>query len=234
MWVLLLIACGSTPTATPPSLPVAMPAARSPVDTKALDVAGRRQLDKGDVDDARRTFLKALAANPGDAQAHLGLAVAMARLRQQGRGCASGARLGAILDHLDQASTLDGHTLDAMATDPDLAPVRATLRYAVIAGAHPSNSGDLTRVLPGETFYEPTGDRKLHFAAAGAATIRTRRVDAGGRASLTEQPARWSVDDGVIVLVDGPLVTHLQATVEGGLRDGERLAWSDLPRECEP
>jgi tetratricopeptide (TPR) repeat protein len=210
-----------------------------------LNTEGYRLYRAGKYPQALEYFRRAVAADPGYALAHYNLACTLGVLRKAGGEtiCTYDAVKPAILDHLEAAVRLDPETLMKMTTDPDLDPIRDTLRYLRLVGVVPDNEQDVRTILvtvswfgPAPGAFGPTSG--IRFAADGSLVLWTLDTT-GDEVKRVEYRGSWSVAaNRITIVLDEPLGDDTEffgTMLPGGTVDVPGLPgpFTDDPAECE-
>lgn len=124
---------------------------------KDLNTQGYRLYQKGKFPEALAYFRRAVADDPDYALGHYNLACTLGVLRKQGPEtiCRYDAYKSVILDQIEEAVRLDLATRDKMQTDPDLDPVRDTVRYLRLVGYSPTDEQDVGPILVSVSWFGP-------------------------------------------------------------------------------
>jgi len=216
--------------------------AQSPKD---LNTQGYRLYLAGKFTDALDYFRRAVAADPNYALARYNLACTLGVLRKQGPEavCRYDAYKSVILDHLEAAIRVDPATRAKAETDPDLDPIRDTVRYLRLFGYSPTNRDDIETILAAVSWY---GAASGAFGPAAAIDFReddtltlTMLDTAGDTVTHVDYSGTFTVSGGrIIIVLDRPVggITRFEGTMlPGGSLDSQGLPgpFSDDPHECE-
>lgn len=210
-----------------------------------LNTEGYRLYVAGKFPEALDYFRAAVAADPDYALARYNLACTLGVLRKQGPGavCTYDAYKSAILDQLEAAVRLDPQTRAKAETDPDLDPVRDTVRYLRLFGYFPANREDVGTFLTAVSWFGPSAGA---FGPAAALDFRTDGTIAltlldttGGDVKHTELSGTYALSAGrITIILERPVggVSRFEGMMlPGGSLDVPGLPgpFSDDPHECE-
>lgn len=268
MWFVLWMACSGTPDVEPAVEPTPEPVAEAPAevaepqpevtpeaeapvgeeapaceagatgDAQALNVAGMRCYDRGELGVAARHFRAALEKDPAHVLAHYNLACTLSLLRAKGEICPNDAYVGEILTHLRESVRLDERRRARLVADSDLESVHHTLGYLALAGKDLTRPPVLEAELPGFVLYGPSngafGHRlEVHLHADGKATWRTMNLGDDGSVSWAESTATWEASaPSRIALTHGGTTTELTVTDDGRFTPDQGDAFTDHPDDC--
>lgn len=210
-----------------------------------LNTQGYRLYRQGKYPEALEYFRRAVAADPDYALGRYNLACTLGVLRKQGPEavCRYDAFKSVILDHLEAAVRLDPDTRAKAETDPDLDPVRDTVRYLRLFGYSPGNRDDTTMILTAVTWY---GTASGAFGPAATLDFRQDGTVALTLLDTTGDEVKHASYSGtyfisgsrVTFILDRPAagVNRFEGTIlPGGSLDIPGLPgpFSDDPHECE-
>lgn len=210
-----------------------------------LNTQGYRLYLKGQFPEALGLFRRAVAADPTYTLGRYNLACTLGVLRKQGPEavCRYDAYKSAILDHLEEAVRLDPATRTKAETDPDLDPVRDTVRYLRLFGYSPTNPEDVKTFLDSVSWY---GTASGAFGPAAALDFRPDGTVALTLLDTTGDEVKRAAYSGtyfvsgnrVTFILDRPVggVSRFEgAMLPGGSLDIPGLPgpFSDDPHECE-
>jgi tetratricopeptide (TPR) repeat protein len=123
---------------------------------KQLNTEGFRLYQAGKMEEAAQKFEAAVEADPKHALAHYNLAATLGVLRKKGVFCEPDTSLKNILEHLTTAVRLDPKRLARAKEDPDLDPIRRTVKWHILQGVSPSHTEDVQKLLLGvQKWYGP-------------------------------------------------------------------------------
>ena len=202
----------------------------------ALDVEGRRLMNKQRYVQAAAAFKQAVAVDPTHGVAHYHLATALSRVRVVKRICEADAYKKTIIAELEQALLFLPGRRGQLLADPDLVAVRDTYGWQRIA----ANTGDVPAVLRAVSWFGPpegaNGPKSgLTFRANGRYEVWVKvlmdmgmRVEkSGGRYTVTGNEVRLVSD----VKQAAALVGQLGA--DGRLVFADDFGpFSDDPADC--
>jgi hypothetical protein len=210
-----------------------------------LNTEGYRLYLKGNFPGAIDYFRRAVAADPDYALSRYNLACTLGVLRKQGPEavCRYDAYKSAILDQLEEAVRLDPGTRKKAETDPDLDPVRDTVRYLRLFGYSPGNRDDIGTIFVAVSWFGPANGAfgpaaNLDFRDDGTLTLTL--LDAtGDEVKHAEYSGTYFVSGNRITFIlDRPVggVKRFEGMMlPGGTLDFPGLPgpFSDDPHECE-
>jgi tetratricopeptide (TPR) repeat protein len=210
-----------------------------------LNTEGYRLYLKGKFPKALDYFRRAVQADPDYALARYNLACTLGVLRKQGPEavCRYDAYKSVILDHLEGAVRLDPETRKKAETDPDIDPVRDTVRYLRLFGYSPGNRDDTAMILTAVAWYGAAAGAfgpaaTIDFRPDG--TLALSLLDtAGDEVKHTAYSGTYFISGSrVTFILDRPVggVSRFEGTIlPGGSLDIPGLPgpFSDNPHECE-
>ncbi len=210
-----------------------------------LNTTGYRLYTEGKFPEALDYFRRAAEADPEYALARYNLACTLGVLRKQGPEavCRYDAYKSTILDDLEAAVRLDPDTREKMQLDPDLDPVRDTVRYLRLLGYSPADPADVGVLLTSVSWYGPASGAfgpaaTVDFKQDGTLTLElldttgddVKRTEIAGTYTVTANRITIVLDDAV-----GGVKQFEGAMLPGGSLDvpGLPVPFTDDPHECE-
>ncbi len=210
-----------------------------------LNTQGYRLYLKGKFPEALAFFRRAVSADPDYALGRYNLACTLGVLRKKGQEtiCRYDAYKSSILDQLEEAVRLDPATRDKIRTDPDLDPIRDTIRYLRMLGYSSTNEQDIGPILVSVSWYgTPSGAfgpaAGIHFRQDGTVVLTLLDTTTDTITHSEFQGTFTVTASRIKITLDRPLngVTTFEGTMlPGGSLDIPGLPgpFTDDPHECE-
>lgn len=210
-----------------------------------LNTQGYRLYLKEKFPEALAYFRRAVAVDPDYALGRYNLACTLGVLRKRGPEavCRYDAYKSAILDELEEAVRLDPATRRKIQTDPDLDPIRDTVRYLRLIGYSPTNEQDVGPILVSVTWFGaasgafgPAADIDFRQDGTVFLTLLDMATDVVTREEF--QGTFKVAANRITITLDRQL--HGVTTFEGTMLPGGSLdipglpgPFTDDPHECE-
>lgn len=215
------------------------PAPPAPPSAKALNTEGFRLYQAGRYPEALEKFQASAKEDPAYALPRYNAAATLGVLRKKGQVCEYGAHRDVIVEHLSQAVRLDARRLARARQDTDFDGIRDTLGWQRLLGRVPEREADVPLLLRAVSWYGPGvgvygSTQALSFRPRGKVVLRTRTVDAGGRAQRIELGGTYSVKGRQVELrLKGEAPATGTLTEAGALTFPRLGTFTDAPSECD-
>jgi tetratricopeptide (TPR) repeat protein len=207
---------------------------------RALNARGYALYKQGKLVQALALFRQATEADDRHALAHYNAACVLSLLRARGKTCEHDAYRSTILEGVRKAVRLDPKLRSRALADPDLASIRDTFGYQLLAGRSVSRTEDLRAILVAVTWYGPAPGAYgpmsgLDFHEDG--TVDTWTLDVSGdRVRRRQGKARFSVEGTTVTIhVEGKRPRRQTGKLgrDGRLRFSGHLGpYTDDPDDC--
>ena len=122
---------------------------------RELNAEGFKLYRRGKFPEALGTFQRAFQKDQTLAIAHYNYAATLGVLRKAGHVCELDAYRPVILDHLERAIALDPRRRARMRQDPDLDPIRDTVRYQQLLGRSLARPQDARAFIESVSWFGP-------------------------------------------------------------------------------